>query len=135
MTDRDRWWMTATVWMEARGESRQGKLAVAYVILNRFRRLIGEDARVGEVCLAPKQFSCWNADSPTRKALARVDELSPSWVDSANAVELALAGAKPDPTGGARHYYNPSVASPAWDKGQTRPRVTIGHHVFVRDVP
>lgn len=133
MTDRDRWWMTATVWMEARGESRQGKLAVAYNILNRLRaKRWGRT--VGEVVLAPWQYSCWNTDSPTRKALARVDELAGSWIDSAEAVAFATTGQKPDPTDGALHYYNPAVASPSWDKPQYR-RVTIGNHVFVRDVP
>lgn len=133
MTERDRWWLTATVWMEARGESRQGKLAVAYVLLNRLHSgKWGE--RAGEVCLANKQFSCWNSDSPTRKALACTDELTPSWIDSAEAVRIAVAGEKPDPTGGALHYYNPDVVQPKWDD-HSRPRVVIGHHVFVRNVP
>jgi spore germination cell wall hydrolase CwlJ-like protein len=133
MTERDRWWLTATVWMEARGESRQGKLAVAYVLLNRLAtKRWGE--RAGEVCLAPLQFSCWNHDSPTRKFLARVDEMAGSWIDSENAVALAIHGVKPDPTEGALHYYNPNVVHPSWDLPPQKPRVVIGHHVFVRGI-
>jgi N-acetylmuramoyl-L-alanine amidase len=133
VTDRDRWWLTATVWMEARGEPRQGKLAVAYNILHRVRS--GRwGQQVGEVVLAPFQYSCWNTDSPTRRALARCDELAPSWIDSTVAVEYAVTGAKPDPIDGALHYYNPDVVKPHWDRSWY-PRVTIGHHVFVCGVP
>ena len=131
MTDREHWWLTATVWMEARGESDLGKRAVAHVVLNRLRaKRWGRT--VGEVVLAPWQFSCWNTDSPTRKALALVDEQAGSWVDSAR--EALRAETMPDPTRGARHYYNPEVVRPDWDR-TWYPRVTIGRHVFVADVP
>lgn len=133
MIERDRWWMTATVWMEAQGEPPLGKLAVAYVLLNRLRT--GRwGTRVGEVCLAPKQFSCWNHDSPTRKRLARVDERTGPWLACERAVVSALGDSEPDPTGGALHYYNPSVVAPSWDADKSKPRVTIGAHVFVRNV-
>lgn len=134
MSDRDRWWLTATVWMEASGEPRDGMVAVAHVLLNRLRaKRWGRTP--GEVCLAAFQFSCWNTDSPTRPSLARVDEASKTWIDATNAVERARTGVDPDPTLGALHYYNPAWAHPAWDQAKTLPRVTIGRHVFVRDVP
>jgi len=40
-----------------------------------------------------------------------------------------------DPTNGACHYYNPTWAHPDWDRDKVLPRVKIGQHVFVRDVP
>lgn len=133
MTEREKWWLTATVWMEARGEPAQGQYAVACVILNRLRRKKW-GRTVGEVVLAPKQFSCWNSESPTRAMLARCDEAGPSWLACVKAVEKAIEGRTDDPTGNALHYFNPSVVKPFWDKPRY-PRVTIGHHVFVRDVP
>ena len=51
--------MAATVWGEARGEPFEGKVAVAWVIINRSRKpgWWGEDIR--SVCSARWQFSCW----------------------------------------------------------------------------
>ncbi|HSO43463.1 MAG TPA: cell wall hydrolase, partial [Rhodospirillales bacterium] len=51
--------LAATIWGEARGESEEGKLAVASVIANRATRpgWWGRDIR--SVCLATAQFSCW----------------------------------------------------------------------------
>lgn len=134
MTERERWWATATVWMEARGEPEAGQIAVAHVILNRLQsRRWGET--VGEVCLAAKQFSCWDSMSPTRKPLARVDENSGSWLAAKGAVMAADLGVRPDVTEGALHYYATSLLRPPfWDKAKTLPRVTIGRHVFVRGV-
>lgn len=134
MTEREQWWLTATVWMEARGEPFMGQQAVAHVILNRLKTIRWGHA-LGAVVLAPLQFSCWNSDSPTRRALAYVNEtLDGSWLQVCEAVWAATRPTAIDPTGGARHYYNPAVAHPHWDQGQTLPRVTIGRHVFVRDV-
>lgn len=136
MTERERWWLTATVWMEARGEPGLGQQAVAHVILNRLASLRWGDT-VGAVVLAPLQFSAWNSESPTRRALGRLDEvIDGSWHDVLSSCVRAIqAGAGNDPTGGARHYYNPEGAHPAWDAEKALPRVTIGRHVFVRNVP
>ncbi len=135
MTDRERWWLQATVWMEARGEPFAGQQAVAHVILNRLHsRRWGHT--IGAVVLAPQQFSAWNTESLTRRTLAYVSEDGDvSWHQVKAACTLATASDAVDPTDGARHYYNPAVAMPFWDHGQTLPRVTIGRHVFVRDVP
>jgi len=134
MTDREWWWMTATVWMEARGEIYAGQIAVAHVILNRLR-----DGRfgttIGCVVLQPKQFSCWNTESPTRNTLGVVHEDEPAWLSCEKACRSAGIFEAIDPTRGACHYYNPAVAHPNWDAGQLLPRVQIGRHVFVQNVP
>ena len=46
-----------TLYMEARGEGEIGIRAVATVIYNRAK---GDVTKLEAVCLAPKQFSCWN---------------------------------------------------------------------------
>ena len=54
-----------TLWGECRGESFEGKTWVAAVIWNRandhLKRGKANDIRdaIGQVCLAPHQFSCW----------------------------------------------------------------------------
>jgi N-acetylmuramoyl-L-alanine amidase len=69
MTDRD--YLALTIYGEARGETFQGRLAVACVIQNRLR-----SGRWGtnytDVCTARKQFSCWNVKDPNRALLMRL---------------------------------------------------------------
>jgi hypothetical protein len=59
--------LALTIYGEARGESIAGQVAVGCVIRN---RTIKDNYR--DICLAPKQFSCWNLDDPNR---ALLDEL------------------------------------------------------------
>ena len=55
--------LARTVYGEARGESDQGRAAVAHVVLNRFRSDKWFSAGTIEaVCRKPSQFSCWNND-------------------------------------------------------------------------
>lgn len=133
MNARDRWWWQATTWMEARGEGLVGQIAVAKNILNRLH-----DGRwghtIGAVVLAPKQYSSWNSDAPTRKALAYVnEETDQSWLSVDRALSVAM-DLTVDPTNGALHYYSVSIPTPAWDKPEY-PRVQIGRHIFVQGVP
>lgn len=133
MTERERWWLVATVWMEARGEPAEGQRAVAHVILNRLNAKRWGHT-VGAVVLAPLQFSAWNSDSPTRHALAYVDETSdPTWLVVGDS--CAYAFTQPDPTNGALNYYNPAVCSPPWAADPALPHIQIGRHVFVAGVP
>ncbi|MNP80458.1 Cell Wall Hydrolase [compost metagenome] len=51
------------------------------------------------------------------------------------AAKLVVDGTTPDPTGGATHYYAKSMKTPPkWVAGATK-TVTIGNHIFFRDVP
>ena len=111
--------VAATLVMEAGGEGRQGMEAVREVIANR-----AKNKSEIIVCLAPKQFSCWNGIAVgTGIDKARKH---PRW-------ELALKIAKAAPTNhtkGSTHYHTTKV-SPSWAKklGQT---VKIKNHVFYR---
>ena len=111
--------VAATLIMEAGGEGQQGMEAVREVIANR-----AKNKSEIIVCLAPKQFSCWNGIAVgTGIDKARKH---PRW-------ELALKIAKAAPTNhtkGSTHYHTTKV-SPSWAKklGQT---VKIKNHVFYR---
>jgi N-acetylmuramoyl-L-alanine amidase len=120
-----------TVWQEARGEPEEGQRAVAHVIVNRMN-----DGRWGKslasVCLADRQFSGWNNSDPNRIAACTLPDDNASLARFREFLTEAMTGASPDPTKGARWYYNPSVvAKPAWDQGQVF--VQIGAHRFFRD--
>ena len=123
--------ISRTVFMEASGEPYQGKLGVAYVIVNRCKQARPPKS-VQDVVFRSYQFSCWNTDSPTRMNL---DEYgSATWFDSVKASAAAYFELSDDPTYGATMYLNPAVASPAWDWSKLEQTATIGNHVFYREI-
>ncbi len=108
--------MARAVYSESRGESFEGQVAVASVILNRLANPRFPKTISG-VLFQPGAFTA-------------VDD-GQFWMtpdDSAYlAVQAALDGW--DPTNGAFYYYNPAVATSRWSF--TRPVTrTIGSHVF-----
>ena len=119
-----------TVWAEARGEPKEGQLAVAHVIWNRAKankERWGGNSIAG-VCRAPKQFSCWNnvsdIDMSTTKegkdAHATIDQWLPDFKSM------------PDPTKGADHYYNPEKTAAKW--AEKIPKTcTINKHDFHKE--
>jgi spore germination cell wall hydrolase CwlJ-like protein len=88
------------------------------------------------VCQAPYQFSCWNKNDPNYPYLSGAAQIPPSqYALVARVARLVVDGATPDPTGGATHYYAKSMKTPPkWTEG-AKQTVTIGNHVFFRDVP
>lgn len=132
MTDhRDIDIMARTIFGEARGESDEGRLAVAYVILNRAKLY---KKAIGEACLLSIHFSCWNNgrdNDSNQLAMMMADEGMPSFAKCKIAALQAAHGLKPDPTGGATHYHTHAV-SPSWAKDKEY--VSIGHHRFYLNV-
>lgn len=119
--------MAKTVWGEARGEPELGQIAVAWVILNRSRT---RKQTIRQVCLAPKQFSCWNANDPNH---AKLLALKPEQYQR----QITICGRVcnqecPDPTDGATHYHAHGII-PRWAQGHT-PSAIIGNHVFYNTV-
>ena len=51
-----------TIIGEARGEPIEGQVAVGCVVRNRLHAKSGQQWH--DICLAPKQFSCWNENDP-----------------------------------------------------------------------
>lgn len=128
------------IWGEARGESVEGQVAVAWVMRNRVlaaqgfiakqgraHPLFGDGTLVG-ACRAPRQFSAWNVDDANRGKLLRV-----GFDDAAFCRAFAVAcevwgGLVKDPTGGATHYHRHDI-EPVWAKSM-KPRALIGLHIF-----
>lgn len=120
--------MPAVLWGEARGEPALGKLAVLWVIKNRAAR---RSTSMKEEILRPLQFSSFNPGDPNRPRLLAAPGLDPRGWAACEAV-AELFPYTNDPTNGADHYYNPSVASPKWGRGSAgwHETATIGAHVF-----
>lgn len=134
-----------TLYGEARGEPREGQIAVAWIIRNRSQRrafagsIAGLPGSITRVCRMAWQFSCWNADDPNRPALDRLLE-SMNAGENLSGPMLAIAkdvmmGCVADPTGGADHYH--TIQKPVW-AGQWPPdwaptmveTARFGGHVF-----
>ena len=122
--------LARTVYGEARGEGLDGQVAVAWVIVNRTThgQRFGGPAIVG-VCLRPYQFSCWNADDPNLDVIRSASVEQPAFMQCFGVACLVLAGALPDPTMGATHYFADSIKAPKWVAGM-EPRAKIGAHNF-----
>ncbi len=114
-----------TIWGEARGEPMEGKTAVASVIWNRAR---GDEDLLKAVCLAPKQFSCWNGRAG--KALAGSMPMGPEWEDCKRLAVLMMNGIfRPATT--ATHFHTVD-AHPAWAAAMTH-RGRVGRHNFYEE--
>jgi len=123
--------LALNVYHEARGEPRDGQLAVAMVVMNRVK-----DPRFpNNVCDVVKQggeaqgcqFSWWcdgRSDRPTDPA---------AWAQSRRLAEEVLAGQLEDPTDGALWYHADHI-KPGWKMAITQ-GPTIGRHVFYASRP
>ncbi len=69
-TDEDLYYLSRTIWGEARGEGRNGMLHVGSVILNRVDSGRWDDS-IKEVVLAPSQFTTWRVTPRIRTVTER----------------------------------------------------------------
>lgn len=123
--------LARTLWAEARSEGVAGMEAVASVILTRAAHPGWWGHDVMGVCLAPQQFSCWNASDPQHDAIRSVTAADPLFREAQAVAAAALAGTLVDRTHGADSYANLADCHPAWAKGRV-PCAVIGHHTFFR---
>ncbi len=142
MSDRDVEIMAKTIYGEARGESEEGKEAVACVIMNRYKAhkwFTGYRTEYGvkipdisETCLKPKQFSCWNKKDPNRPLLDKIDASNEVFADCLHLAARALAGELEDFTGGATFYHTKNIR-PYWSLHKS-PCYETGNHLFYNDI-
>jgi len=121
--------LARTIYGEARSESLQGQIAVAWVIKNRALKSpqYGWPKDISDVSQQPWQFSAWNDNDPNK---AIMQALGGQTLESYKQIARdVLEGRVPDPTGDADHYYNPAVASPSWQNAGEKTAV-IGNHLF-----
>lgn len=128
--------MAQTLYGEARGEPLEGQIAIAHVIMNRYRsgQWFAGDS-ITETCLKPMQFSCWNDDAGNASNRTSMMEASLSDRLFLNCLHVALGallGRSEDPTGGATHYCTSDV-HPKWAEGKI-PTNTIGRHLFYNSI-
>lgn len=122
--------LARAIYYEARGETLEGQIAVAQVVLNRARskkwpdticKVVNQGIERGEKCQF--SFACFTHLSPPSGAL---------WEQAQTVAEQAITGkAWLRELTDATHYHTTSVA-PVWRTSLT-PLTTIGSHVFYRE--
>ena len=119
-----------TIWREARGEGRDGMIAVAFVIRNRallVNKQWPDDPE--RVCLQKKQFSCWNDSDPQRDLYPNETDLTYNMAQQVWDQLIVLH----DPTGEATFYLNPKgVSRNPFDDPQFVKTAEIGNHWFYK---
>lgn len=122
---------TRTIWMEARGESFEGKKAVAHVIINRMNwRPNDRWTCIAQVCLDWLQFSGWRDADPNFKKAQELTFKDSVFLECLHALVEAVR--EPDFTGGCRHYHAKTVL-PKWARFK-QPTITIGNHIFYNNI-
>ncbi|MDR1375218.1 MAG: cell wall hydrolase [Holosporaceae bacterium] len=122
--------LAKTIYGEARGELyRYGiasLIAVANVVANRVEKNFA--ATVRDVCLAPNQFSCWNANDPNFQKLKSLTTDCSIFRKCLEVAENVLEGKWPDLTDGCDHYHSRDV-KPYW-AAHLEPKRIFGRHYF-----
>ncbi len=135
MTDHDLDVFARTLYGEARGEYRHtgpsGLIAVANVVVNRLKRKGKYGMTLTEVCLKPRQFSCWNQGDPNRPLIQQEGLEKDSLFKFCQKVARKVSkGIWPDLTRGSDHYHAISC-KPYWSRA-SKVKLRLGSHIFYK---
>ena len=133
--------LAMTIWGESRGESEEGRRAVASVIYNRsqwkgnsnlFMRgitpegLATDRGRIRAVCLAKSQFSCWKWNVFTQEEPKPCSQ----WSDCCWVSKNVLCGVW-KPSISSVYYHADYITPPSWTK-DLEVECKIGKHIFYK---
>lgn len=126
-----------TIWGEARGESYEGKIAVANVILNRYKLSQSTDQKdwwgesISEIILQPYQFSCHNYNDVNKSKIDCLTIADVQYYEILKITRNFLTKNLSDNTGGATHYFAYKSTKPIWATNMIKTK-RIGNHDFYR---
>lgn len=128
---------------EAGGEGEVGMAAVAHVLKNRTIDGGYGGRTIGDVAMAPKQFSAWNEGPGGIPAIRNWSTESKAYQRAAKVYDAVMGGHNADMTNGSTHYFSPkgmqalkaggsqSHLVPTWWAAESaKGQVTIGNHKF-----
>jgi N-acetylmuramoyl-L-alanine amidase len=113
---------------EAGNQSMEGKIAVAYVIINRTK---SDRFPSNDVCGVVRQKGQFNFLSHLKWIHEDKPEERKQMVDSIKASLIAINGEKVDPTNGSLYFINPKTADRSW-LNNLRFTTRIGDHAFYK---
>ncbi|EKE16023.1 MAG: hypothetical protein ACD_11C00054G0013 [uncultured bacterium] len=111
--------LARAIWGEARGTSREVKIAVAWSIKNRLGIRDKWDS-YHNIILDPSQYSCFwerpprDANLQALKSPLKNQGYYGKWKEAYKIVGQVINGEITDPTKGANHYYDDSIGAPFW---------------------
>lgn len=131
--------LALTIYGEARGEAIEGQIAVGNVIRN---RVVFGKKTYRDVCLSPKQFSCWNTNDPNyiilgeaAKKLNNLGTIDSTYNQILWIAKGLLRNEIKDNVKGAQNYLTTDLFHsdhcPKW-AGMAIMTMTIDNHTFVR---
>lgn len=115
------------LWREARGEGRDGKVAVAHSILNRKASPTWGNT-VMAVLFQRLQYSSLTHGADTQLTLWPKDE-DRSWQECLEIADGVIGGKLANPIDGADSYFADSITRPQWATDKTFVR-KVGRHEF-----
>ncbi|AZZ35988.1 hypothetical protein CIK05_04010 [Bdellovibrio sp. qaytius] len=115
--------LVCNCYFETRGESQDGKVAVAKTVLSRIT-LPEFPNTVCRVVFQSSQFS-WTSDSNSNRLNATTDDDKEALYDCKKATETALH----EGANGLIYFYNPHKATPRWAR-KTTSCGRVGQHAF-----
>ena len=127
--------LARTIYGEARGESEEGRMAVAAVVMNRVAigSGYGWPSSPAAVCRQKNQFSCWNAGDPNLPVIESVTAADPVFQDCIDIAQAAVQGILGDNTFGATFYHANYIPTPStWVSAGLIETVQIDHQIFFR---
>ena len=111
--------LTRVVYGEARGESEEGKRAVAWTVKNRANK---SGKTIQYEATKKSQFCCYSGEMKEKTAKDQCQKIA----------QDAINGTSSDPTGGATFFYS-GKSVPSWAEG-LQPCATIGGHKFFKGI-
>lgn len=125
----DLYWLALLIYLEARNQSDDGMLAVAWVVCTRANE---KKISIQDTVMMAYQFSALNTTDPNRM---KIDDapFSPEWGRCMRAAAGAYFALSENPAPRATHYINPKVLPklPSWYRRDAIIRA-IGDHEFLR---
>lgn len=113
---------------EARGSSRELKIAVAQTALNRTKN---KKCSLEGVILQPYQFSCFNKNDPNYNKVWNPEKYEiKAWKECLELAKEILDNKYQDLSQGANHYHTDKV-NPNWAKDR-KPLFKVGNTLFYR---
>lgn len=145
LTDREAF--LVTLWGEARGEPIEGKVAVASVIMNRWKHPKRYGQTIKAVCHARSQFSCWwrfGGAENYQAVMQRANVLATKggtfndqlWRECEWVVDGLLSGSVRSRVGASTHYLTSSllrIDPPDWAIGK-KPHYVVAAHSFFEGI-
>ena len=116
-------WLAICLYHEARGESVDGQIAVAHVIMNRVEK---DGKSVKDIVLKPWQFS-W-ANNGARPPIADYKAFAECWSSAVECLKQRLEG---ETFQHADHYFADYIKVPSWAK-KMKHIATVGKHLFYK---